>query len=167
MVKSILFWQPASSHFSWPLFFFSHWFLWLILLALTIFWLCRYAWWRLFNFWLLLFVSEIFEIIGKHFSPWPRPFYRQHTIPPAWLGHYSWGSLPSGHAIRSIIILYFLWQQSRLLFWLILPGVILVNYGRVYFGLHYPLDILVGSLLGVLLTVVGLPLLRRLFKQSC
>lgn len=57
-------------------------------------------------------------------------------------------SFPSGHttAIFSVIIPFILWNP--LTAFLLLPVGIIVAISRVYLGLHYPTDILVGSLLG-------------------
>lgn len=157
---NLLFWQPKGAHFIWWLFFFSHWFLWLVILGLICFWICRRRWQSLAAFLLLLLFSEFVEIFLKHFSPWSRPFYNLHSHPPAWLGHYSRGSFPSGHAIRSALILSFLWLINKPLFYIILLGVFWVNFGRVYFGLHYPIDILGGLILGLLIFLIGRKILR-------
>ncbi len=153
MIKAILFWQPASSHFIPVLFFFSHWVLWILILALaTYFFLRRPK--TFLAFFGLLIISEVVEILGKHFSPWPRPFYRFHRLPPPWLGHYSWGSFPSGHGLRSALVLGFAFLVRWWWLLLLLPVIFLVNYGRVYFGLHYPVDIFGGLILGTILFLI-------------
>ncbi len=152
---SFLFWQPSQAHFSWLLFFFSHWFLWLVIFGLLGFWGYRHRWRRLAAFLLLLLFSEFVEITLKYFSPWPRPFYNLHFQPPPWIGRYSWGSFPSGHAIRSALVLSFLWLMNKPIFYIILPGIFLVNFGRIYFGLHYPVDIMGGFVLGLVIFFLG------------
>ncbi len=147
-MKSFLFWQPAAVHFSWSLFFFSHLAIWLLVLFLVVYFIVRRQPMTLLAFLILLFLSEVIEIFGKHFSPWPRPFYRLQRLPPPWLGHYSKGSFPSGHALRSALVLGFAFLIRWWWFFLLLPIIFLINYGRVYFGLHYPVDILAGFLLG-------------------
>ncbi|MFD1739257.1 phosphatase PAP2 family protein [Bacillus salitolerans] len=59
-------------------------------------------------------------------------------------------SFPSGHttAIFSIVIPLFLWMP--ILGLLLLPIAISVGLSRIYLGLHYPSDVLVGSILGTL-----------------
>jgi len=151
MISQILFWQPNNFHFQPLVFFFSHWFLWLLIFALSFSWLLRRKIEKLSWFWVLLVLSEILEMLIKHFSPWDRPFYQTGTQPPDWISGYSRGSFPSGHAMRSAIVLIFLWREDKRLFWLFLPGIILVNLGRVLFGLHYPIDIFGGLTLGFIL----------------
>jgi membrane-associated phospholipid phosphatase len=147
MIKDFLFWQPVDFGFNGFLFFFSHWFLWLLLLGLTG-WLWRKKkYYLLFCFWSALVVS----IVVKHFSPWVRPFYTSGVTPPAWFAGYSQGSFPSGHGMRSAILLYFFWRENKKLFWLLLPGVILADVGRVLFRLHYPIDIIGGLAIGFVL----------------
>ncbi len=61
-------------------------------------------------------------------------------------------SFPSGHAAASANLTAFLWTQPRIpgyikissLIWAIGVGV-----GRIYQGVHYPADVLVGDLLGI------------------
>lgn len=155
MFGAFLFWQPAQFGFNPILFFFSHFFLWLLIFGVT-FWLAFKKKYRLlFLFWVVLLASEVVEILIKHFSPWARPFYTNNASPPEWFAGYSLGSFPSGHGMRSAILLYFFWIKNRKLFWLILPGLLLTNIGRVLFGLHYPVDIIGGFLLGFLLVKIG------------
>jgi len=151
MIKNFLFWQPVNFGFNLIIFFFSHWFLWLMIFGLTGWFLWKKKY-RLFVwFWGMLVASEIIEAAIKYFSPWPRPFYTNGITPPDWVGGYSEGSFPSGHGMRSVIVLCFLWRENKKLFWLFLPGVVLVNGGRILFSLHYPIDIIGGIILGLVL----------------
>ena len=60
-------------------------------------------------------------------------------------------SFPSGHAASSlacavvIIVMY-----GGALGWLALGAALLMAFSRVYVGVHYPLDVLVGSIVGTL-----------------
>lgn len=164
VIKNFLFWQPENFSFNSLVFFFSHWFLWLIIFGLTLFWLLKNKLRQLKLFWLLIIFSELLEITIKHFSPWQRPFYQNGVQPPEWIVDYSRGSFPSGHAIRSAIVLSFLWQENKALLWPLLPGIILVNLGRVLFGLHYPIDILAGLVLGYLLVKIRKLMIKK-FRQ--
>lgn len=156
MIKEILFWQPESFSFNLVLFFFSHWFLWLVIFSLLIYWAKKREGRKIFLFVFLLLLGEVIDGGLKRISPWPRPFYLEGVAPPQWIGEYSRGSFPSGHALRTGLILSFLWRENRRFFWGVLPGMMLVNLGRILFSLHYPIDILGGLAIGFFLALVAL-----------
>ncbi|MEJ5153433.1 phosphatase PAP2 family protein [Comamonas sp. MYb396] len=78
----------------------------------------------------------------------PRPFVM--GLSPAYIDHAARGSLPSAHA-SSLFTLGFclLWlRQLRLGGAVILAVALAVSWGRVYCGVHFPLDIAAGAALG-------------------
>ena len=58
------------------------------------------------------------------------------------------GSMPSSHAANwfSAAMVALIFYRRSL--WFMLPGAILVSFSRVYNGVHYPSDVLVGAILG-------------------
>ena len=61
-------------------------------------------------------------------------------------------SFPSGHATSTFAVLSFLVFKFRHEFWsvvLILFGIV-IGFSRIYVGVHYPLDVLAGCIIGVL-----------------
>jgi undecaprenyl-diphosphatase len=81
-----------------------------------------------------------------------RPIYSIGANAPAFEWHPDlehWSSFPSDHATYFFAIAAGLWMISR--WWGLLFGVFAayVSLGRVYEGLHYPSDILVGALIGI------------------
>lgn len=63
-------------------------------------------------------------------------------------------SFPSNHALNTFAvanILAFYWPAGSLYFCIF---AVLVAYSRVYVGVHYPLDIIAGMVIGILLAVV-------------
>ncbi|ESO09784.1 hypothetical protein HELRODRAFT_92061 [Helobdella robusta] len=62
-------------------------------------------------------------------------------------------SLPSGHAARAMLILFFVYsnfQIGSMYFELLRIWVIFVLASRIFMGRHYPSDIVVGMVIGVL-----------------
>ena len=74
-------------------------------------------------------------------------------------------SYPSGHALivsmgASFAVIKF---RRRIVTTLLTLEALVVSYSRVYVGVHYPLDVLAGVLLGVAITSLGLVALEKLF----
>lgn len=73
-------------------------------------------------------------------------------------------SLPSSHAANffavATVFTYF-YRKYQLVFWFIAG---LVSYSRVAVGVHYPFDILVGAILGILFAGFWILLYRKILK---
>jgi undecaprenyl-diphosphatase len=75
-------------------------------------------------------------------------------------------SFPSGHAATSVagaIVLGFLLGRWG---WALGILAAAVCFSRVYIGVHYPLDVLAGALLGAAVGLVAVALVRRLRSTS-
>ncbi|MFN4146043.1 MAG: phosphatase PAP2 family protein [Runella sp.] len=72
----------------------------------------------------------------------------------------------SSHAANSFALAMVLWllvgQRFRWVGWVFFSWAALVAYSRVYVGVHYPLDIVVGALIGVLIAKIVVGFLRYL-----
>ena len=75
-------------------------------------------------------------------------------------------SFPSGHAATSaagaVILAYLIGSRA----WAVAVLAAAVAFSRVYIGVHYPLDVLVGAALGAAVALVAIVLLRRLRPTS-
>jgi undecaprenyl-diphosphatase len=75
-------------------------------------------------------------------------------------------SLPSGHAATSAagaFILAYLIGRGGLLLALL---AVAISFSRVYVGVHYPLDVLFGAVIGLAVAVAAAALVRRLRPTS-
>ncbi|MCM3734491.1 phosphatase PAP2 family protein [Bacillus cytotoxicus] len=101
-----------------------------------------------------LTISHIPVQIFKKYYPRKRPYLIIHNAkyPTNPLVDHSF---PSGHttAIFSVIIPFILYEPSMT--FLLLPVAICVGISRIYLGLHYPSDVLVGMCLGTISGIVS------------
>ena len=86
----------------------------------------------------------------------PRPFavldhVRQLTIPS------EPNSFPSGHTSSSMsVVTVLVWtlRENKLLVSLLIAFALIIAFSRIYVGVHFPFDVLVGALVGVLSGVI-------------
>lgn len=118
--------------------------------------------WQLF---LATIISEIIEKILKSKQFWSRPLHlRQNVLPKGILkGWYLKGSFPSGHAIKVFFFLV-LMINSVINFplWIFILITSILLFSRVILGLHYPIDILGGIIIGL---IIGYLVLQFHFPQ--
>jgi undecaprenyl-diphosphatase len=75
-------------------------------------------------------------------------------------------SFPSSHAANitaSMVFLALVYKR-----WMALPLAImvLVSYSRIYVGVHWPLDVAVGMLLGALIAILAYLIFRRIHREK-
>jgi undecaprenyl-diphosphatase len=77
-------------------------------------------------------------------------------------------SYPSGHALIVSIGAFFCLAKfkRRSVALLLTLEAALVCYSRVYVGVHYPLDIVAGILVGMTIMIMGLPILDRNLRDT-
>ncbi|WP_298795681.1 phosphatase PAP2 family protein [uncultured Pseudonocardia sp.] len=69
-------------------------------------------------------------------------------------------AFPSDHAVMAGAVAAGVWLVSRRLGYLAAAAALLMAFARVYVGAHWPGDVLVGLVVGTVVTVVGYLLLR-------
>ena len=103
-----------------------------------------------------LLVGTIAVLLLKTFIPRPRPYLTLYTIIP--FEKEIGTSFPSGHSERIFALTAVLSRErskTTLLLYLLAS---LVAFSRVYLGMHYPLDVFVGGIIG---WVIGKVTLRQ------
>ncbi|MFD0989852.1 phosphatase PAP2 family protein [Mariniflexile jejuense] len=100
-----------------------------------------------------IFNNDSFSIIGKTLTG--------HT------------SLPSGHSIATFIVitivLYAFMPKKHKKLWyifMLLLGLI-IAFSRVGVGAHYPLDVIIGSTIGYIVTIIGIKISNVVNLFSC
>lgn len=98
-------------------------------------------------------IAYIVEYILKSLIPSPRPFLFFENVKPLFL-HGGMDSFPSGHAMffgALAMSLYFVNKRMGILYFIV---ALIVGLARVASGVHFPIDILVGYILGIIITLI-------------
>lgn len=78
---------------------------------------------------------------------------------------------PSSHAANSIVIawfvIFFINNKKRWPVYCILAWVLLISYSRIYLGVHYPSDLIIGWFIGSLYSTVLFFCLKKGIKKMC
>ncbi len=140
--------------------------------VLVIYFLVRNRWYGLIGFWGFAASSLIVQLFKNLFFPGtlrPKAFFEQspllHFVDGVTV--HSLGSFPSGHTATAFSIALWLSYISpnkylSVLYIFLAAG---VGYSRVYLAQHFLEDVIVGSLIGVLTTLLVIIVMER-FKKS-
>jgi undecaprenyl-diphosphatase len=113
---------------------------------------------------LLPFRARPFENPDLHFV---RPYFMQTE------GLETWSSFPSDHAILFFSLstcIFLISKKVGILSYIY--TLLIICFPRVYFGFHYPTDILGGAIIGVAITLIlsfnkiSTPIIQNIFKFS-
>lgn len=104
----------------------------------------------------ILMLSTVFNGFFKVMLHSPRPFWFSNSIA-AYSSEASFG-MPSGHAMNTITVWGFLASSFRQTWLTILAVVVIVLVGvsRIFLGMHFISDVLIGWLLGFILLILFL-----------
>ncbi len=74
----------------------------------------------------------------------PRPYITNPQAKPLFKSLMSWKTFPSDHSMSAWLIVFMAYIFNLPGAWALIPMALWLGWGRVYAGLHYPLDILGG-----------------------
>jgi membrane-associated phospholipid phosphatase len=148
----------------------------LVVIALMLFLIIRKKTGWVVQIGISLLISGLIVQLIKHFMPSPRPvlFFASGAV------HYILGvtrtghsSFPSGHTatafmLFTLLALYFPGRKPGLFF---LTIAVLTGYSRIYLSEHFPIDVLAGSLAGVVPSLaayifIPLPFFEKKFPKN-
>jgi len=95
---------------------------------------------------LILSRAIITEII-RYFYHRSRPFLAHDVV--ALINHSDSGSFPSGHMTLFFALSAVIYSYNRKLGWWFFIGSALMGVARIFCGVHYPLDIIGGAVIGI------------------
>jgi undecaprenyl-diphosphatase len=157
----LLFWQPSTDLFKkiseykygGKFLVFINYIIWVYLFYVSYLLIKKdtNVFWQLF---LATIISEVIEKILKVKCFWKRPMHLKNNIIPDGLlkSWYQKGSFPSGHAMKVMFFLLFVLQYSIFINPIYFVVVVLpLILARILLGLHYPIDVLGGLILGFLI----------------
>lgn len=118
-----------------------------------------------------LILSSIIVSILKYGVAEPRPYVtlaHVNVLAHDTLGNYT--SFPSEHTSGSFAFAIVVGLKYKIkylsglkLIYLLLAFAVIVGFSRVYVGVHYPLDILVGAIIGIICAIIVLKLENKIF----
>jgi undecaprenyl-diphosphatase len=79
----------------------------------------------------------------------PRPYNTLADV--GWLFSQGGWAFPSGHAAGAFVLATVIGLKVRRMLPLMAALALIVAFSRVYIGVHYPLDVIAGSLIGILI----------------
>ena len=114
------------------------------------------------SFFTILLARGIVTEIIRFFWERPRPFVEQNITP--LIEHSASSSFPSGHATALFALgtLFFLYNKT--IGTVFLLGATIVSVARVFAFLHWPSDIIGGTIVGVVSAILVVQFSRRVFK---
>jgi undecaprenyl-diphosphatase len=82
-------------------------------------------------------------------------------------------SFPSGHttnafALATVFGLNWkipIFKRTVKLIWILIPIAAIVGFSRIYIGVHYPLDVLCGAIIGIILGVIATKIGKNYLKS--
>jgi undecaprenyl-diphosphatase len=93
--------------------------------------------------------------LPTHLRPLYNPELGFHGAPGLDFQLSRWNSFPSDHACLYFALVAVIWLQSRELGIFALLPALVGNLPRIYFGIHYPTDVIFGALFGIFFVILS------------
>lgn len=99
-------------------------------------------------------IAFLVAVIVKEIVLIPRPFVIYDMVQPL-VTETPYSSFPSGHATVFFALAMSVYLYHKKLGYFFFVCALLIALSRVFAGVHYPVDILVGSLIGILISYLS------------
>jgi undecaprenyl-diphosphatase len=127
---------------------------WFISSIIIIYWPDRDSLlWHFIFFATAWMVAWVINISVGFFVKEPRPFVNQPFIKKLFLPLMSWKSFPSDHAMSAFLICFMTIVFGLPGAWALFALALWVAFGRLFSGIHYPIDILGGIVIAGMVAV--------------
>jgi undecaprenyl-diphosphatase len=111
-------------------------------------------------------LAWVFSSVIKHILPTPRPYVSLVGVE-SLLTPGDDGSFPSGHTTAFIALAFsFYFFGYKRMGKILLLGALLIGIARIMAGVHYPIDILGGAVLGFLVAKVAIYIKKRFWDKE-
>ncbi|RPG61641.1 MAG: phosphatase PAP2 family protein, partial [Flavobacteriaceae bacterium TMED206] len=80
-------------------------------------------------------------------------------------GKFSFFSAHASNSFALATLFSFIFKNFKLLKVLIIFFASLIAYSRIYIGVHYPLDIMMGAIVGALFSITYIHFINKYFKN--
>ncbi|MGJ3234761.1 phosphatase PAP2 family protein [Marivirga sp.] len=146
---------------------------WILLYALILFLVIRRLKWQSWS--MILAFALLITLADQAASGFFKPFFERlrpcHEPAIQDLVHMVKGcggqyGFASSHASNTFALAFFLWFIYRNNYAKIMIGwAVVVSYSRIYVGVHYPGDIIMGAILGIIAAIITYQLYKRIFPN--
>jgi undecaprenyl-diphosphatase len=148
--------------------FLASFLIWLMFFGLALLWIFRKELkaYQVIHVLAVVAVALLIAQVIKEIVPSPRPFTLNGSLPLTLIAPVD-NSFPSSHTTAAFAMTFGLLRHNRRLGMFFFPPAVLVGYGRVLSNVHFPIDILGGILLALVISIIfGHRKLLRFFQKA-